>query len=71
MSPYHVALASAYPTEATARAAAEDLPDGLVGEYRGLWRIPVPERTIVHLFTDKNPTDLTALGWEQVSTGEE
>lgn len=68
----HVALVSAYPTEAEGRAALAD-PSNYAPEYArfaasnapylGIWRMPVPERTTVHVFTDAAAEDLEAAGW--------
>jgi hypothetical protein len=68
----HVALVSAYPAEAQARAALAD-PANYAPEYArhaasdapylGVWRMPVPERTRVHVFADTTAEDLEAIGW--------
>lgn len=56
----HVALVSAYPTEAEARAAFEG---STLGAYRGTWVHPTPERPIVHVFTDRTDEELEASGY--------
>lgn len=56
----HVALVSAYPTEADARVGiARDLNDPNLGEYRGVWRTPMG--AVVHLFSDLPTEALTGL----------
>jgi hypothetical protein len=65
----HVALASTHPTEADARAAAgagtnlqplyTDTP------YLGIWHLPGPDRTRVHVFSDHPAEMLTRAGWTQ------
>lgn len=65
----HVALVSAYLTEAEARAgiaAATHAPVAV--EYRGIWRMPEPFGSIVHLFTDRDTEVLTVDGWDLVSS---
>ena len=65
----HVALASAYPTEAAAREAIAELPSSEpIGEYRGFWRLPEPYNSVVHLFSDEATEDLTSRGWTLVSS---
>lgn len=68
----HVALASAYASEAEARAALGDpgnyAPDyarfaASEAPYLGVWRMPEPHRTAVHVFTDVAPRDLLDAGW--------
>lgn len=65
----HVALVSAYPTEASARAGiAEDLHVVALGEfrgakYRGIWRLPEPYGGRVHVFGDETPERLESAGW--------
>jgi hypothetical protein len=68
----HVALASAYPTEADARAALRDkgnyAPEvrafaGSDAPYLGIWLMPEPYRTAVHVFTDAPAEYLEATGW--------
>ena len=54
-----VALVSTYPTEAEARVVLTD-PDV---PYLGIWRLPVPEHTRVHVFTDTTAEHLEAIGW--------
>lgn len=54
----HVALVSAHPTEAEARALI-----GTGAPYLGIWRMPVPEQTPVHVFTDTTAEQLEAAGW--------
>jgi hypothetical protein len=57
----HVALVSAYPDEVSARAAFEPPP---TNEYRGVWKAPEPYNGLVHLFSDEEPAELVAVGWE-------
>lgn len=61
-SPVHIALTAAYPTEAQARreltCGLDDMPT-----YRGIWQLPEPYGSIVHVFTDANPARLQAAGW--------
>lgn len=55
----HVALVSAYPTEADAR---QELDTGEA--YLGIWRCPTPERPEVHVFSDDvTAADLDREGW--------
>ena len=65
----HIALVSAYPTEAAARAG---LASGGVGEiteqYRGIWRAPRPYVGICHLFSDDATEKLNRAGWTLVSS---
>jgi hypothetical protein len=56
----HVALVSAYPTEAKARAVI-DVPDG--APYHGTWTMPLPYGGRVHVFGDADPERLEAAGW--------
>jgi hypothetical protein len=59
-----IASAEVYLSEAEARAAiVADLNPPVLGAYCGLWSVPTPERTIVHLFTDCDPAELTAQRW--------
>lgn len=53
-----VALVSARPTETEARALI-----GTDAPYLGIWRLPVPEHTRVHVFTDTTAEQLEAAGW--------
>lgn len=65
----HVALVSAYPTEAEACAAiAEGLHTIALGEfrgtpYRGIWIHPTPEHPHVHVFSRAPAERLEAAGW--------
>jgi hypothetical protein len=64
----HVALVSAYPSEAEARAAVgTDLTHlaatGTDVPYRGIWSLPSYERTLVHVFTADTADELLAAGW--------
>lgn len=65
----HVALVSAYPTEAEARAAiAEELHVVALGAfrgttYRGIWTMPLPYCGRVHVFTNLDPARLESDGW--------
>lgn len=68
----HVALASTYATEAEARAALSDENNyaplvrrfaGSGAPYLGVWRMPEPYRTAVHVFADITAEDLGAMGW--------
>jgi hypothetical protein len=73
----HVALVSAYPTEAEARAALAD-PANYAPEYArheasdapylGVWRMPLPEQTRVHVFADITAEELAATGWTRENT---
>jgi hypothetical protein len=65
----HVALASTYGTEAEARTAiADDLHVVALGQFRGchylgVWTMPPPFGSRVHLFSDR-PTQLfETAGW--------
>jgi hypothetical protein len=55
----HVALASAYATEADARAATGPALE----PYRGIWVHPTPQRPRVHVFADLTDAELEARGW--------
>jgi hypothetical protein len=70
MSVIHVALVSAYPTEAAARTgiAADRKCDEPFPEYRGIWRLPEPYGGLVHLFSDDTTEALAAQGWALVSS---
>lgn len=58
----HVVLASAHPTEDKARAALDpNLTTGTA--YLGVWAMPVPEQTRVHVFATVTAEQLTAIGW--------
>jgi hypothetical protein len=64
-----VALVSAYPTEAAARAGiAAECGAAPEVEYRGIWRLPEPYGGIVHLFADHPAEELTDGGWALVSS---
>jgi hypothetical protein len=70
-------LVSAYPTEAEARAALTD-PANYAPEYArqaasdapylGVWHMPLPEQTRVHVFADITAEDLEAIGWTREDT---
>lgn len=65
----HLALASAYPTEAAARngitenlrAAALDAFQG--SQYHGVWRTAPPQCTPVHVFGEVDGARLLLDGW--------
>jgi hypothetical protein len=57
-----VALVSAYPDETAARAAFDDPP---TSKYLGVWKAPEPYNGVVHLFSDVDPADFVASGWER------
>lgn len=65
----HVALVSAYPTEAAARAGiAEELHIVALGEFRGskylgVWHTPEPAPAAVHVFGEVDPARLRLAGW--------
>ena len=67
-----VAVAEIYPTEADARhALATELAPGIeLGAYLGLWRMPIPEATVVHLFTDAEEDWLIDSGWKRARIAE-
>lgn len=60
----HVALVSAYPTEADARtqivAGLQPLEDT---PYLGIWTMPLPYGGRVHVFADETADRLEAAGW--------
>lgn len=58
----HVALVSAYPTEAEARAAFTPPTEA---PYRGIWRVPEPYGGRVHMFAEETPDQLHDAGWER------
>jgi len=59
-----VALAEVYPSESQARAAIQvETGQPVTETYCGLWSVPLPERTLVHLFTDVAPDVLATNGW--------
>ncbi len=62
----HVALVSAYLTEAEARAALAGNLSAEPAEYRGVWRMPTPYGSLVHLFSDDGAEDLAAQGMSPV-----
>lgn len=62
----YVALASAFDTESYAREILESREDMSPGTpYLGIWQLPTPERTRVHLFTSDASVGqvLPAQGW--------
>lgn len=65
----HVALVSAYPTEAKARMGiAEELHVIALGQFRGarylgVWTMPLPYGGVVHVFSNRQPAQLEAAGW--------
>lgn len=66
----HIALVSAYPTEADARMGiAEDLHVVALGQFRGskylgVWTTPPPYSSVVHVFAhDTDADDLQRRGW--------
>lgn len=67
----HVALVSAYPTEAQARAGiAEELHVIALGQFRGakylgVWTMPLPYGGRVHVFGDETADQLHDAGWER------
>lgn len=58
----HIALVSAFPTEAAARASFDYV---VTEQYRGIWRVQMPYCGIVHLFSDVETSWLVNKGWEQ------
>jgi hypothetical protein len=73
----HVALTSACPTEAAARAALRDGRNyaaeyagfaGTDAPYLGIWRMPEPYRNVLHVFADCTAADLEAHGWTRQDT---
>lgn len=56
---------SAYPTEADARAV---LPESGQAPYLGIWLMPEPWRTPVHVFSDLEPEWFQAEGWTREDT---
>lgn len=72
----HVALASAYATEAEARAALTDptnyAPDyaryaASNAPYLGIWTMAAPQNNEVHVFTDLPVEELEAQGWTRLA----
>ena len=64
----HIALVSAYPTEAEARKAVSVglVMGGLAGPvpaYRGIWIHPTPEQPLVHVFAEDGDEVLASRGW--------
>jgi hypothetical protein len=57
----YVALVSAYPTEADARPAIDEMPDGT--PYLGTWRAPWPDAALVHMFSHASAEQLERAGW--------
>lgn len=51
----HVALTSAYTTEADARRGLVTMPDDT--PYLGVWHAPTHERPEVHVFSEEADTD--------------
>jgi hypothetical protein len=73
----HVALVSAYPTEAEARAALSDGNNyapgyrafaGSDAPYLGVWRLAEPYGAEVHVFTALAADQLEAHGWTREGT---
>lgn len=65
MSEIHVALVSAYPTEAEARAAIVAGLQPLTSDtpYLGIWTMPPPYGGRVHVFADETAERLEDAGW--------
>jgi hypothetical protein len=58
----HYCLAAEHPTEADARAELPDVPADT--PYLGLWKVPLPERPVVHVLSAGVTADeLKRLGW--------
>jgi hypothetical protein len=73
MSAYVVVLAADHPdrdawVDDQARQAPASVVEVSDATYQGVWRLPVPERTAVHLFADPGDVDkLTEIGLERAS----
>jgi hypothetical protein len=67
----HVALVSAYPTEAEARESVGRIPSPLAdadAPYLGVWLTPVPYRSAVHVFGVRTTEEFEAAGWTREDT---
>lgn len=67
----HVALVSAHPTEAEARAeiVAHLQPLTENTPYLGIWRMPPPYGSAVHVFGQRDDLGLAAAGWTREGEG--